>query len=272
MKILCIVLVVIFVLAMVYLYMVCPRIFHKPDRTAFLGVHYAHRGLFDNTKDAPENSLRAIRKAVDAGYGIEFDVQLSKDNIPVVFHDADLKRACAVDGKVWEYTLEELRGMKLLHSDQTIPTFAEVLKTVGGKVPLIIEYKMDRPDEKVCELGNALLKDYIGPYCIESFHPLALKWYRRNRPDVMRGQLGEDFVQEGKTEWYCMVGSYLLSNFLTRPDFIAYCHKDAKNVSRRICRRLGALSVAWTIKNREEYERAKSQFDLFIFDSFILKD
>ena len=131
---------------------------------------------------------------------------------------------------------------------------------------------MDRPDEKVCELGNALLKDYIGPYCIESFHPLALKWYRQNRPDVMRGQLGEDYVKEGRTEWYCMVGSYLLSNFLTRPDFIAYCHKDAKNVSRRICRRLGALSVAWTIKNREEYERAKSQFDLFIFDSFILKD
>lgn len=73
MEILVIVLGVVLVLAGVYLFLICPRIFNKPDRTAFIGVHYAHRGLFDNGSDAPENSLRAIRKAVEAGYGIEFD-------------------------------------------------------------------------------------------------------------------------------------------------------------------------------------------------------
>lgn len=272
MEILFVILGVVLILAGVYLFLICPRIWGKPDRTAFSGVHYAHRGLFDNASDAPENSLRAIRGAVEAGYGIEFDVQLSKDDIPVVFHDASLKRMCGVDGKVWEYTLNELRQMKLADSNQTIPTFAEVLKTVDGKVPLIIEYKLDRVNTKVCELGNELLKNYKGPYCIECFHPLAVLWYRKHRPDVMRGQLSMNHTREGRKAWYYQVMTYLLSNFVTRPDFIAYCHTDAGNFSRRLCRKLGGLAVAWTIKSQEQYEKAKSEFDLFIFDSCILKN
>lgn len=258
--------------AVIYLFLVSPKMFHKSDRSAFFGVHYAHRGLFDNKSNAPENSLNAIRKAVDAGYGIEFDVQLSKDQIPVVFHDAALKRMCGVNGKIWEYTLEELKKMRLADSQETIPTLSEVLKTVRGRVPLIVEYKMDKMDTKVCELGNELLKDYKGVYCIESFHPLAVGWYRKNRPDIVRGQLSEDFSKDGKHSIFLKVVTYLLSNFYTRPDFIAYCHVDADNFSRRVCRKLGALSVAWTIKSQEQYEKARSKFDLFIFDSFILKN
>lgn len=264
-------LIVLVILAAIYLFMVSPRMFHKPDVSAFYGVHYAHRGLFDNKTNAPENSLNAIRKAVKEGYGIEFDVQLSKDDIPVVFHDASLKRVCGVEGNVWEYTLEELQRMKLADSDQTIPTFEDVLKVVDGKVPLIIEYKMDRVDTKVCELGNKILEHYKGTYCIESFHPYAVKWYKENCPDVVRGQLSEDYAKRGKKDFVLRIMTYLLTNFLTRPDFIAYCHEDAENVSRRICRKLGALSVTWTVRSQEQYEKAKPHFDLFIFDSFILK-
>ena len=94
MEILWIVLGILAVLVTVYLYMICPRVINKPDRTPFYGVHYAHRGLFDNEGDAPENSLKAIKKAVEAGYGIEFDVQLSKDDIPVVFHDFKSNNSC----------------------------------------------------------------------------------------------------------------------------------------------------------------------------------
>ena len=75
------------ILLVIYLFLIAPRMFGKPDRSTLQGVHYAHRGLFDNESDAPENSLKAIQKAVEAGYGIEFDVQLSKDKIPVVFND-----------------------------------------------------------------------------------------------------------------------------------------------------------------------------------------
>ncbi|MEE1314793.1 MAG: glycerophosphodiester phosphodiesterase family protein [Faecalimonas sp.] len=270
MEILYIVVGIVLVLLVLGLWMICPRIFGKPNREPFLGVYYAHRGLFANDSEAPENSLLAIQKAVEAGYGIEFDVQLTKDEVPVVFHDASLKRMCGVDGKIWEYTLSELRQMKLLGSRQTIPTLTEVLKAVDGKVPLIIEYKMDRVDTRVCELGNAILETYKGVYCMESFHPFAVRWYRKFRPDVMRGQLSMNHAREGKTAFTYKLVSNLLTNFLARPDFIAYCHEDADRFALKLCRRLGALAVAWTIRSQAQYENVKTQFDLFIFDSFRL--
>ena len=252
--------------------LMAPRMKGGPDRTPFLGVHYAHRGLFDNQSDAPENSLAAFKKAVAAGYGIELDVQLSKDGIPVVFHDAGLKRMCGAEGNVWDYTLAELKEMRLADSQERIPTFSEALKTIGGKVPLIVEYKLDVVNTAVCIRGNKLLKTYPGPYCIESFHPRALRWYRKHRPDVLRGQLGMDFKKDKgyyeKPRFFFL--SHLLTNVLTRPDFIAFRHTDASAFSRRVCRRLGALSVAWTVRSQKQYEAAKDDFDLFIFDSFLL--
>ncbi len=239
MKILLIILVV---LVLLYLFFIAPRVWKKPDRTPYMDVHYAHRGLFDNKSDAPENSLAAFRKAVEAGYGIELDVQLSKDKKLVVFHDATLKRMCGVKGNVWDYTLEELKQFKLADSQECIPTFEEFLGVVDGKVPFILEYKLDVAQTIVCEKANEILKNYKGVYCIESFHPLALMWYRKHRPDVLRGQLCEEFFRTPKYRkkplfW---VLSYLVFNFLTRPDFIAYNHEHAHNISRRISRQMGA--------------------------------
>lgn len=266
--------IILIVLIVLYLFLIAPRMYKKPDRTPLYGVLYAHRGLFDNKTDAPENSLAAIRKAVEAGYGIEFDVQLSKDNIPVVFHDASLKRMCGIDGNVWEYTLEELQSFKLADSNETIPTFRDVLAAVDGKVPLIIEYKLDVVQTKVCELADEILSSYNGAYCIECFHPLAVIWYRKHRPDIIRGQLCMAYWKEEpfKGRFLYLLLSYLMANVAARPDFIAYKHSDASNLSRRICAKLGALSVCWTIKNQAEFEEAKKHFDLFIFDSFIPKE
>ena len=171
--------------------------------------------------------MKAFELAVEAGYGIEMDVQLTKDNIPVVFHDKTLKRMCGKDGYVWEYTLEELQQNTLADSKEQIPTFEEVLKLIDGKVPLIIEYKMDNPNIKVCELGDQLLSKYNGIYCIESFHPKAVRWYRKHRPEIIRGQLSMDFSKDEKYNApYFFFMTYLLTNFITRPDFIAYHHVD----------------------------------------------
>lgn len=272
MKVLLIVLIILLVL---YLLLVAPRMINRADRTSFMGnPFYAHRGLFDNESDAPENSMAAFRKAVHAGYGMEMDVQLTKDDQLVVFHDASLKRMCGVEGKVWEYTLEELKQFSLAESKEKIPTFQEVLNLVDGRVPLIVEYKMDRPLTKVCVLGDQLLSNYQGVYCIESFHPFALMWYKKHRPDVLRGQLSGNMAKQTKNPKlkivYTLV-TYLLTNILTRPDFIAYDHRYVNNISRRVCRWLGALSVTYTIKSAERYEEVKNDFDLFIFDSCILK-
>ena len=256
-----------------YAFLVAPRMTNKPDVSVLKGVHYAHRGLHDNETDAPENSMKAFQKAVEAGYGMEMDIQLTKDKIPVVFHDETLNRMCGVEGKVWEYTFEELQAFKLAKSEERIPKFEDVLKLVDGKVPLIIEYKLDVPSTEVCEIADPMLQNYNGVYCIESFHPFAVKWYREHRPEVIRGQLSQDFSKEekykGKLIYWGL--SNLLTNVLTRPDFIAYNHRDADIFSRKFCSLLGALPVAYTIKSQEEYEKAKDQFELFIFDSFILE-
>ncbi len=266
-------LIILIILILLYLFMVAPRMIGRADRKPFMNRHYAHRGLFDNGSEAPENSLAAIRKAVEAGYGIEFDIQLSKDDQVVVFHDDTLKRMCGVEGHVWDYTLAELKQMRLCNSEETVPTFEEVLAEVDGKVPLIIEYKLDRVQTKVCELADGILSKYQGPYCIECFHPLAVLWYRRHRPEIMRGQLCEEHFRNKRFKGnpIYVIMSYLLTNFVTRPDFIAYNYQHAGNVSRRVCRVLGGLSIAYTIKSPEAYDEVKEGFDLFIFDSFILK-
>ena len=118
------------------------------------------------------------------------------------------------------------------------------------------------------------LENYMGAYCIESFHPFALMWYRKHRPEVLRGQLSGNLAKETKNpklKWVYTLVTYLLTNVLTRPDFIAYDHRYVGNLSRRVCRWLGALSVTYTIKSTERYEKVKNDFDLFIFDSCILK-
>ena len=217
--------------------------------------------------------MPAFKKAVKAGYGIELDVQLTKDRVPVVFHDFTLERACGKPGKVYEYTYEELQQFPLFQSNERIPKFEEVLKVVDGKVPLIVEIKLEWMDLTVCAFVDKLLKEYKGMYCIESFNPLVLTWYRRYHNDVLRGQLSDAFLKEGEYRGvlYWILQNLLL-NWMTKPDFVAYNHKYADNLSRRLCRKLYKnMAAAWTIKSQQELEAAKEEFDVFIFDSFIPK-
>jgi glycerophosphoryl diester phosphodiesterase len=270
---LCIVGILVVVLVILYLLAIMPRMWNRPDFTPFTGWLYAHRGLHDNETGAPENSLAAFQKAVDAGYGIELDIQLTKDDVIVVFHDFNLKRVCGVDKKIRDLTYEELQQYRICGSDQQIPTFRQVLDLVDGQVPLIIEYKVPGMDTKVCELGDAMLQNYTGLYCIESFHPSAVLWYRTHRPEVVRGFLSDSFVKEGYSDFPVALYEILHNlclNFLIQPDFIAYNCRYYNDLSRRLCRDLyHAPAVAWTIKSQQELEERADDFDIFIFDSFI---
>ena len=261
------------VLFILYLLMIMPRVSGKPDMTPFKKWLYAHRGLHDNKTEAPENSLRAFSRAVEAGYGIELDVQMTKDRVPVVFHDFTLKRICHREGRVSDYTYQELQAFRLCGSDQRIPRFEDVLKLVDGRVPLIVELKIEKLlNTSVCSAGDRLLARYKGMYCIESFHPLAVFWYRRHRKGVVRGQLSDAFLHQREKfkNPFCFFLEYLLFNWLAKPDFIAYNHKYPKALSRRFCRGLfGNTAAAWTIKSQEQLKAARKNFDIFIFDSFI---
>ena len=160
MKVLAIILIVIVVLAILYFLMIMPRMAHKPDTACFKEWLYAHRGLHDNATQAPENSMAAFRKAVDAGFGIELDIQLTKDKIPVVFHDFTLKRVCGGEGKICDYTYEELQQFHLCESTEKIPKFEDVLQMVDGKVPLIVEFKIERTDLSLCPIADKMLRAY----------------------------------------------------------------------------------------------------------------
>jgi len=260
-----------FVCIGLYLLLIMPRLIGRPDTEPFEGWLYAHRGLHDNESEAPENSIAAFRKAIDAGFGIELDIQLTKDRTPVVFHDGTLKRVCGVAGKVSDYTCEELQQFELCGSGEKIPRFTEVLELVDGQVPLIVEFKGETVDVSLCPIADEILRTYKGTYCMESFNPLIVGWYRKNRPEVLRGQLSEKmFSKRKKKTALNFVLEHLLLNFWAKPDFIAYNHKHYNNLSRWIVTGLyGNISVAYTIKSQKEYETAKKHFQWFIFDSFI---
>lgn len=247
---------------LVFLFLIKPRsLKNRPDTAPFVGKEYAHRGL--HTKAVPENSLRAFQGAVDKGLGIELDVQLSKDGQVVVFHDLTLNRVAGVDGKVIDYTAEELSKMSLNGQEDGIPTLKQVLELVDGKIPLIIEVKIPGFDLSVCPKLFDLLDEYKGPYCVESFHPFVLDWLRKNRPDVLRGQLSSNFFGHGEegNKLQLFAVKNLLLNVIARPDFIAYDIRYPNTWAFRLCRDVWkALPIGWTIRTEEELEEAKKHF------------
>lgn len=254
--------------ALIYLCLCFP---HKPRRPIdpLRGWDYAHRGLWN--REFPENSLPAFRNAVANGFGIEMDVHLTADEKLVVFHDDDLKRMCGDDRSISACTLAELQELRLLETEERIPTFDDFLRTVDGKVPLIVELKSDSKITRLCELAEERLRRYPGVYCIESFDPFAVRWWRKHRPDVIRGQLSLGLVKPSKQEKKLKVRvlASMMVNALSRPDFVAMEAVTDHSLPMRIQRRLRPWLVAWTVKSQEEMDRLRSRYDLQIFEGFV---
>lgn len=238
----------------------------KRQKAPFFGRNFAHRGLHSPDKSVPENSLEAFRLAAEAGYGAELDVQLSKDGQVVVFHDDTLDRVCGVHGRVDEFSFEELQQMRLCGTAHRIPLFQEVLNTVRGRGPLIVELKNGRRNRELCEKTYALLENYQGEACIESFNPLIVAWFRIHGRDLVRGQLAapmDEYTKDGRSKAQAFVLSRTLLNFLARPQFIAYkiCFRP---LTVRLSELLGAMKVGWT-SHAAENEKGR---DAVIFEFY----
>lgn len=219
----------------------------KAQKAPFMGLNCAHRGLHSQDKSVPENSLEAFRLAAEAGYGIELDVQLSRDGQVVVFHDDTLSRVCGVDKRVDELDYDELKTLSLCGTEQTIPLFTEVLKLVDGRSNLIVELKGGRRNNELCRKTRDILDYYDGTFCVESFYPGIVRWFRKNAPDYLRGQLAmpmEDYAK-GLCPFLKFALCYGLTNIVTRPHFIAY-KIGPRPLSIRFAELLGAMSVGWT--------------------------
>ncbi len=163
-----------------------------PLPAGFLSLPIAHRALHDRAKRRPENSVGAIRAAVVAGYAIEIDIQVSSDGVPMVFHDDELDRLTGYSGPVSAYTAKELNRIELRDSDDTIPTLAQILALVAGRVPLLIEIKdqtqaMSDTDGRFEAAIAALLSLYQGPVAVMSFNPFSVAHMARFAPGLPRG-------------------------------------------------------------------------------------
>ena len=254
-----------------YLFASAPGIHKKTKWQHLTGWDYAHRGLYDNEHGIPENSMAAFRRAVDKGYGIELDVHLTADNQLVVFHDDTLTRMCGMNKKISSFLYSDLMQLRLLGTEEVIPLFKDVLELIDGKVPLIIELKVDGSNQNLlCPLVWQLLSRYKGDYCIESFHPFVLQWFKRHEPQVVRGQLSCNFFKENPhCDIVLFLMSNLMTNFFTHPDFIAYKYLDLDNPAVIYNRKLfHIMTVVWTIPGKPNYDRFKNKVDAMIFEGF----
>ncbi len=261
----------IFLLAVCFVvlyFLLCPGRFDDAQRQMIFGVNHAHRGLHTKDKTVPENSLPAFRAAVEAGYGVELDIQLSKDGQVVVFHDDTLDRVCGVHGRVDAFTLDELRQMRLCGTEETIPLLTEVFDVMAGKTPMIIELKTGPRNAELCEKGLALMRAYGGPYCIESFDPRIVRWFKKNAPDILRGQLADaprSYGQRSRLRGAVLGG--LLLNCIARPQFIAY-GPGKKPWTARLAEALGALRVCWTVRPGDDAAAKEAENDAVIFEFY----
>lgn len=232
---------------------------------------YAHRGLHDKKHGVPENSLVAFRRAAERGYGAELDVHLTRDGKLAVIHDDSLLRTAGVDVKASALTAQQLTQYRLEGTEEKIPMLEEVLSLFEGKGPLIVELKVEGNADQLARATCEMLDRYQVKYCIESFHPKALMWLKRHRPEICRGQLSQDFIKNrsGLPLLAAVAMTYVFTNLLTCPDFVAYHWKDRRRLSLFLVRRLWrGQEVSWTIRSAEEMKQVEQDGCLSIFESF----
>ena len=218
-----------------------------PEKKKLLyGRNVAHRGLHDDEK--PENSLAAFEAAGEYEYGTELDARLSADGEAVILHDDSTGRMCGTDKVVAETSLAELKTLRLRGTEEQIPTLHEALAAVRGRGPVILELKTAGENNPLlCEKVLSEIRCYEGELCIESFDPRIVAWFRRNAPDILRGQLTNSFEEMKKgtspLAAFCIANG--LSNVIARPQFIAH-GPGKKSPLIRLSEKLGALDVFWT--------------------------
>ena len=206
----------------------------------------AHRGVFNN-KDIPENSLKSFREAVKLNYDVEFDIHLTKDNILVVFHDDNLKRMTGLDKNIQDCTYDEIKDLKLLNTNEHIPTLDEVLKVIDNKVFMDIEVKSTKRIKETCDLLIDKLKNYKD-YSFKSFDPRIVRYINKNYPDMKVGYLIGD-------KYDVKILKYILPSRL----LIKYSGCDFLSISKHLLKKKKFKKLSdkypiqvWTIKDMKE--------------------
>ena len=208
------------------------NVFVVNNLIAHRGVHYKYL----------ENTIPSFLEAIKKQYIIELDIQLTKDEEIIVFHDTNLKRIFGIDRDISDLTLKEIKKYKY------IPTLKESLNIINGRVPIIIDIKSNKKDcRKICKI----LDCYDGKFAIQSFNPLVILWFKRYKPKYIRGYLIYKFLYL----------KYIL--YILNPDYIATNLTNLKKLNKY---RKKYILIGYTIKNKKEYHVYKTYADNFICD------
>jgi glycerophosphoryl diester phosphodiesterase len=248
-----------------------------PLPEAFLRLPIAHRALHDRAAGRVENSPAAITAAVAAGYGIEIDLQLSSDGAAMVFHDEDLDRLTDETGPVNARTAAELQQIRLKGSEDTIPTFSQVLELIAGRVPLLIEIKdqslvMGDTDGRLEAATAAALRGYSGPVALMAFNPASVAHMARLAPHLPRGITTSSYDPE---DWAPLPAA-TCARLRAIPDFDAtgasFISHEAADLARpRVAdlKAQGAAVLCWTIRSPEAEALARSHADNVTFEGYL---
>lgn len=246
---------------------------------AFLDQPITHRALHDAKAGRPENSRAAIQAAIDAGFGIEIDVQLSADGQAMVFHDYDLARLTDETGLIRDKNAAELEKIALKNSamGDTIPRLETVLDQVAGRVPLLVEIKDQDgalgPDIGQLERATATaLAGYRGPVALMSFNPHAVMACASAAPDLARGLVTGAFLSEN----WPNVAPARLAELRGIPDydragasFVSHRATDLHSPHVAGLRAKGAAILCWTIRSLTADAQARKVADNVTFEGYI---
>lgn len=240
----------------------------------FIRLPIAHRGL--HSPGVPENSLAAFRAAIAAGYGIELDVQTAADGVPMVFHDYDLTRMCGDEGYIADRASGDLEDLRLLGTDEAIPTLMEVLREVAGRVPLLIEIKDQdgRLGRNIGELQDrvaAALAAYEGPVAVMSFNPHAVAAFGKAAPTVSRGLTSCDYPKE---DWPMLDDdtrarlARLEDYAASGAEFVSHYWRDLENPAVVALAAQGVPVLCWTIRSPEQEAEARKHAGGITFENY----
>lgn len=247
---------------------------------AFLSAPIAHRCLHDPTQRRPENSMAAAQAAVEAGLGIELDLQLSADGEAMVFHDYETQRLTGQAGRTNQRTAQELKALGLLDSDAPMPTLNELLALVQGRVPLLIELKdqsgMFGPSDGRLEAATAqALEGYSGPTAVMSFNPFMVGHLAKLAPQIARGLTTYEFPahelgvrltteQEKHRQWLASIAAY----DEVGASFISHHWRDLGAPRVAELKGQGADVLCWTVRSVEDEQIARRVAQNITFEGY----
>ena len=233
----------------------------------------AHRGLHDAAHGVIENTTSAFDAAIAGNYGIETDVQVSRDGEAMVHHDDVLGRLTDGSGRLADRTVAELKAVPFRATADRMMTLPELCARIAGRVTLLVEVKSafdgaGRLTERVAEVLTA----YAGPVAAMSFDPRIVAGLRRLAPDLTRGIVAQRAYVGPEWqylhEWQRLSMAHLLHAPMTRPDFVAYRVDDLPAPATRLARRLGKPVLTWTVRTPAQRRRAQTWADQMIFEGF----